>query len=109
MSDPKTEMPLESHSARGMGYARVGIVIALVPVLLAALLETWAFFVDRAVSSLSSGHIGFIGTLGLVAGGLAAWALFRLRTYPLWKLIALSGAAMVLAGIGWVYLIASAH
>ena len=92
-----------------MSSARVVIVIALLPVLLAALVETWAFFVDRLVSSLSPGRLDFIGTMGLAAAVLAGWALFRIRIYALWKLVALSLAAMVLAAIGWVYLIAGAH
>ena len=44
-----------------------------------------------------------------LVASLAGWALFRLMSHPLWKLIALSLASMVFAAIGWVYLIAGAH
>lgn len=109
MPDSKMETPLEIYSASSARYARIGIAVLLMPVLLAALMEILVFSVDLTVSSLSPGGMAFIGTMGLLALALAGWALFRLMSHPLWKLIALSLASMVFAAIGWVYLIAGAH
>ena len=97
MPDSKMETPLEIYSASSARYARIGIAVLLMPVLLAALMEILVFSVDLTVSSLSPGGMAFIGTMGLLALALAGWALFRLMSHPLWKLIALSLASMAFA------------
>ena len=102
--------PLESYSARSVLYARAVIAVALLLLLFIGIIEFSAFCQDLLGRGFSVGPVAFaIGTICASSAFFSVWALFRVRTFPLWKLVALLLVSMIFAAIGWIYVIASAH
>jgi hypothetical protein len=90
--------------------ARVFLAIALVAPLLIGSLEALVFVRTIFKPGMLDAPIavGF-GLLGISSIPVSAWALLKVRSQHLWKLLALLLISTVLAALGWVYVIGVAH
>jgi hypothetical protein len=102
--------PLERAEASRDRVVRIIFAVGLSFLLLIGLIDASVFFQSMVRPGFSVNAIVLVlGTLGSTSIFISLWALLRIRTFPLWRLVVLSAVSAVFAALGWALVVAGAH